>query len=186
MPATRNTVVKRAARGAKTASRRKTPGAPAGEISRLVEKLSAEDVKLSLPLLNAAVSGVILGFNPDDAQMRRLAAKSWKRLKPLLSRHLTSEDESVIPWAETQREFPRAKVEKFKKRHEELRSFVQTINSVDFETGERADVSRAGKALCRLAVRLDDLIEGEERELFPMLRRFLMAQGQPMEESSGC
>ncbi len=186
MRAARSNVVKRAPRGAKTASRRKTPGAPPGEIKRLVEKLSMEDLKLSLPLLNAAVSGVILGFNPEDAQMRRLAARSWKRIKPLLSRHLMSEDENVIPWAETQREFSRAKVEKFKKRHEELRSLVQTINSVDFEAGERADVSRAGKALCRLAVRLDDLIEGEERELFPMLRRFVMVKEQPVEESSGC
>ncbi len=186
MPATRSNAVKRAARGAKTASRQKSPGTPVDEIKRMVEKLSGEDLKLRLPLLNAAVSGVVLGFNPEDVQMRRLAAKSWKRIKPLLARHLMSEDENVIPWAETQREFPRAKVEKFKKRHEELRSLVQTINSIDFEAGERAEVARAGKALCRLAVRLDDLIEGEGRELFPILRRFLTVQKEPLEETSGC
>lgn len=187
MRATRSNIVKkRPAHAARTASRQRSSCAPPGEIKRLVEKLSVEDLKLSLPLLNAAVSGVILGFNPEDAQMRRLAARSWKRIKPLLSRHLMSEDENVIPWAQTRREFSRAKVEKFKKRHEELRSLVRTINTVDFEAGERTDVSRAGKALCRLAVRLDDLIEGEERELFPMLRRFLTVQEQPLEESSGC
>jgi hemerythrin-like domain-containing protein len=186
MPTTRTHDVKGAARGIKTSPRQGEPGAPVEDIKRLVEKLSGEDLKLSLPLLNAAVSGVILGFNPEDAEMRRLAAKSWKRIKPLLSRHLLSEDENVLPWVETQREFPRAKVDKYKKRHEELRSLVQTINSVGFENGERAEVARAGKALCQLAVRLDDLIEGEERELFPLLRRFLTLREEPIEESSGC
>ncbi len=180
MPATRSDAVKHAL-GRKDALQRKNPGAPE-DIRRLVEQLSGEDLKLSLPLLDAAVSGVILGFSPDDPEMRGLAAKSWEYLKPLLSHHLLSEDESVLSWAQTQREFPREKVEKFKKRHEELRALAQAINSADFKSGGDAEVARAGKALCRLAVRLDDLIEGEERELFPMLRRFLTAHPERASE----
>ena len=180
MPATRSDAVKHAL-GRKDALQRKNPGAPE-DIRRLVEQLSGEDLKLSLPLLDAAVSGVILGFSPDDPEMRGLAAKSWEYLKPLLSHHLLSEDESVLSWARAHREFPREKVEKFKKRHEELRALAQAINSADFKSGGDAEVARAGKALCRLAVRLDDLIEGEERELFPMLRRFLTAHPERASE----
>ena len=94
MPATRSDAVKHAL-GRKDALQRKNPGAPEA-IRRLVEQLSGEDLKLILPLLDAAVSGVILGFSPDDPEMRGLAAKSWEYLKPLLSHHLLSEDESVL------------------------------------------------------------------------------------------
>lgn len=185
MPTTRSHPVKCAVRGNKTARRQKIPGAPA-EIGRMIERLSGEDLKLSMPLLDAAVSGVVLGFNPDDAPMRRLAAKSWKRIRSLLSRHLLSEDQAIFPWTDAQREFPRAKLDKFKRRHEELRSLVQMIDSIDFETGAGAEVAKAGKALCRLAVRLDDLIEGEERELLPVLRRFMTGSEEVREHAPGC
>lgn len=151
------------------------------EMMLLLEKLSAEDLKLSLPLLDAAVSGVILGFSPDDVEMRLLAEKSWKRIRPLLSRHLLSEDRSVLPWAEAHNEFPRAKVEKFRKRNEELHSLSHAVNAVAFASADDASVARAGKALCQLAVKLDDMIDGEERELFPVLRRFLMAGAKQTE-----
>jgi hypothetical protein len=36
-------------------------------------------------------------------------------------------------------------------------------------------VAVAGKALCVLAVKLDDLIDSEEMRLFPALRRMLFA-----------
>ena len=48
-----------------------------------------------------------------------------------------------------------------------------------FITGSNEEVAKAGTALTAFAVCLDDLIDGEERDLFPMIQRSLF------EESSG-
>ena len=53
-----------------------------------------------MPLLDAAVAGVILGFRPSDREMRTQAQRCWEILKPRLNQHLLSEDETVLPWAE--------------------------------------------------------------------------------------
>ena len=43
------------------------------KIRNLTEKLSREEYGLGLPLLDAAVAGVILGFKPSDREMRAQA-----------------------------------------------------------------------------------------------------------------
>src|SRR5579864_9221201 len=70
------------------------------KIRNLTEELSREEYGLGLPLLDAAVSGVILGFKPSDREMREQAQRCWEIPKPQLNQHLLSEDEIVLPWAE--------------------------------------------------------------------------------------
>jgi len=169
----------------------KTKGRTATEapvkIKRMVKALTLEDVKLGLPLLDAAVSGAVIGFNPKDTEMRAQAAKAWNTIRPLLSQHLLAEEGTVLPWAEEHGDLPHSLVERMMKRHQELRSLTRLIGATHFRTASDHQVMKAGKALCVLAVRLDDLIDGEERRLLPTLRRYVFA---PMEggaqESAGC
>ena len=70
------------------------------KIRNLTEELSREEYGLGLPLLDAAVAGVILGFKPSDREMRVQAQRCWEVLKPQLNQHLLSEDETVLPGAE--------------------------------------------------------------------------------------
>ena len=70
------------------------------KIRNLTEELSREEYGPGLPLLDAAVAGVILGFKPSDREMREQAQRCWEILKAQLNQHLLSEDETVLPWAE--------------------------------------------------------------------------------------
>jgi hypothetical protein len=51
-------------------------------IRNLTEELSREDFSLGIPLLNAAVASVILGFKPSDREMRTQALRCWEILSP--------------------------------------------------------------------------------------------------------
>ena len=62
-----------------------------------------------------------------------------------------------------------------KKRYFELRALARTVDSVSFEDGSDAEISNAGKALCQLAVKLDDLMEGTERRLVNKLRHYVFS-----------
>lgn len=148
------------------------------QVSRAVADLSTEHERLDAPLLDAAVAGVVLSFNPQNAEMRALAAASWKRIRATLSHHLLSEKVTILPLTEGKRLVTRSVLERMRKRHAELRRLARTVDSVSFETGPREEVAVAGKALCDLAVKLDDVIEGEERGLLPKLRRYVFAGRQ--------
>ena len=52
---------------------------------------------------------------------------------------------------------------------------IGKLVGVSFEDDPDKVVSVAGKALCALAVKLDDLIDSEEMRLLPTLRRILFA-----------
>src|SRR5260221_10005263 len=82
-----------ATRAGKRADKRK--------IRNITEELSRQDYSLGLPLLDAAVAGVILGFRPADRAMRTQAHRCWETLRPQLNQHLLSEDETVLPWMKT-------------------------------------------------------------------------------------
>jgi hypothetical protein len=155
------------ARNAKRAGTRK--------IRNLTEELSREDYQLGMPLLDAAVAGVILGFRPADREMRAQAHRCWDALKPRLNQHLLSEDETVLPWAKESGGLSPAILERIGKSHDELRALVGKLVGVSFEDDPDSVVSAAGKALCALAVKLDDLIDSEEMRLLPALRRMLFA-----------
>ncbi len=145
------------------------------KIKKLTEKLSREEYSLGLPLLDAAVAGAVLGFKPGDREMRAQAQRSWDILKPQLNQHLLSEDETVLPWAEIAGGLPPAVMERIKQSHLELRSLASKLNGMSFPEGSDKVVAVAGKALCVLAVKLDDLIDSEEMRLLPALRKMLFA-----------
>ena len=145
------------------------------KIRNLTEELSREEYQLEMPLLDAAVAGVILGFKPSDREMRAQAQRCWETLKPQLNQHLLSEDETVLPWAEVEGALSPEVMNRIKKSHLEMRSLISKLNGVSFEEDPDKVVAVAGKALCMLAVKLDDLIDSEEMRLLPALRRMLFA-----------
>lgn len=148
------------------------------EVRRVVNEMSGEHQRFDAPLLDAAVAGVVLSFNPQNAEMRTLAAASWERIRAMLSHHLLSEKVTILPLTENNRLVSRSMLERMRKRHAELRRLARTVDSVAFEIGRREEVAAAGKALCDLAVKLDDAIEGDERGLLPKLRRYIFATPQ--------
>ena len=111
-----------------------------------------------MPLLDAAVAGVILGFKPSDREMRTQAQRCWEILQPQLNQHLLSEDETVLPWAEGAGGISAAVIDRIKKSHREMHSLIAKLMGVSFEEDPDKVVSLAGKALvraCGQARRLD-------------------------------
>lgn len=147
------------------------PGAKA--MKALLEELRIEDAGMENWLVDAASAGLALTSHPSDRGRRATAALAWKTMSPILSHHLTSEDETVLPWADLQRGASHALINRLKEQHQKLRALVKVINGVAFEHDPDGRVATAGKALCDFAVCLDDVIAGEQRDLFPMLRRIL-------------
>ncbi len=145
------------------------------KIKNLTEELSREEYRLAMPLLDAAVAGAILGFKPSDREMRAQAQRCWEILKPQLNQHLLSEDETVLPWAEGAGGLPPEVINRIKQSHREMRALIGKLTGVSFEKDPAKIVATAGKALCVLAVKLDDLIDSEELRLLPALRKMLFA-----------
>jgi hypothetical protein len=86
-----------------------------------------------------------------------------------------SQDETVLPWAEIAGGLAPEVIERIKQSHLEMRSLIAKLNGVSFEKDADKVVAVAGKALCVLAVKLDDLIDSEEMRLLPALRRMMFA-----------
>jgi hypothetical protein len=158
-----------------TVRKQSTPRADSRKIRNITEELSREEHGLGIPLLDAAVAGVILGFKPSDREMRAQAQQCWETLKPRLNQHLLSEDETVLPWAEDAGGISVEAMDRIRKSHLEMRSLIGKLTGVSFESDPDKVVSVAGKALCVLAVKLDDLIDSEEMRLLPALRKMLFA-----------
>ena len=57
-----------------------------------------------------------------------------------------------------------------------LCDLAKTVDAASFITGSDEEVTRAGTALTAFAVCLDDVIDGEERDLFPMIQRSLFEE----------
>jgi hypothetical protein len=158
-----------------TVRKQSAPRAGTRKIRNLTEELSREEHDLGIPLLDAAVAGVILGFKPSDREMRAQAQRCWEGLKPRLNQHLLSEDETVLPWAEGAGGISAEVMDRIKQSHREMRSLIGKLVGVSFEEDPDKVVAAAGKALCVLAVKLDDLIDSEEMRLLPALRRMMFA-----------
>jgi hypothetical protein len=160
------------------------------KIRKLTEELSREEYGLGLPLLDTAVAGVILGFKPSDREMRVQAQRCWEVLKPQLNQHLLSEDETVLPWAEGAGGLTPQVMNRIKNSHREMRALITKLVGVSFEEDPDKEVAAAGKALCVLAVKLDDLIDSEEcaccqRSDGCCSRRFGLAPGCSRAAASG-
>lgn len=148
-------------------------------LKSLLTELTGEDLRLGLALVDAATVAVTLAFDPANHELRREAAKVWAEIRSIVSHHLTSEDKLVLPWAARQPNVPRSMIERARRQHRELRGLAEVLASVSFEYDSDDAVATAAKALYRFAARLDDLVAGEELDLFPMLRHTLFAPAAP-------
>jgi hypothetical protein len=154
----------------------KTAADAAMEIQSVARRFLAEDERLKLPLLDAAVAGIVLAFKPDHREMRRQAARAWGELETLLWEHIAREEDKLVPWAENLPKFPREVLEGIERRSADIRILAHKIGTVDFEKDQDEAVGDAGAALSLLAVKLDDLIESEERKLMPKVQRAIATE----------
>jgi hemerythrin-like domain-containing protein len=136
-------------------------------------KLADEDVKLRQPILEAAWVAARLALDPGNRELRQRAATAWARVDSIIISHLGKEERAVFPWAESLAEFPRHLVDRARKKHEQIMALHDLIATHSFEKGRDTEVAAEGRNLSVYANTLDDLIAGEERELFPVMRRVL-------------
>jgi Hemerythrin HHE cation binding domain len=141
-------------------------------------KLAEEDIRLRRPILEAASAGARLSFDPGDRELREKAAKAWARIDSLIASHLSKEEHTLLPWAEALAEFPRELVDRARKKHEQIMALRDIIATHSFEQGSNDVVAAEACNLCVYATTLDDLIAGEERSLFPVMRRVLFRHPQ--------
>jgi type VI protein secretion system component VasK len=137
--------------------------------------LEAEDSQMRTHLLDAAVAGAILARDPADRALRHEAAAAWQSLAETLSRHVAAEEEVTSPRAGLRQEFRSPVIKGVRERLARLRKLATAVASVDFDQAADAEVRRGARPLCAIAVDLDDLIDSDERQLFPFLQRSLFA-----------
>jgi hypothetical protein len=145
----------------------------ATRVETALKRLASEDSRLGERLLNAAVAGAVVARQPADTILRAEAAEAWNSIKPVIEHHLTSEEDIVLPWATSREDFPPDLILRAREQHRRLCDLGRIVDTVSFITGSDEDVTKAGTALTAFAVCLDDLIDGEERDLFPMIQRCL-------------
>jgi hypothetical protein len=145
--------------------------------NRSANRLTQADFSRDARLLDASIAGVVLGINPRDEEMRHKAEHAWGTIRGLLADHLFA-DESAAPWNSDTSVGSATSGEILKKRYSEIRGLARTVASVSFADGSDLEVSSAGTALCRLAVKLDDLMEDTERRLVNKLRQYVFSSGE--------
>jgi iron-sulfur cluster repair protein YtfE (RIC family) len=148
------------------------------QIEAALARLSSEDSKLGEGLLNAAVAGAVVARQPADAILRAEAAEAWNSIKSVILHHLESEEEIVLPWMKSRENFPSDLILRACEQHRRLRELARIVDAASFITGTNEEVTKAGTALTAFAVCLDDLIDGEERDLFPMIKRCLFSSSR--------
>lgn len=148
-------------------------------LKSLLKEMAGEDLSLRMPIIEAAVTGSELSFQPSNPELRTRAAKAWATIQSIMAHHLASEDMLILPWAQAQSVLPAGLIEKTRKEHQELVGAGGSLARVSFEHGSDEEVARAGKVLCVFAALLDDVVAGEQGSLFPMLRRALFATSGP-------
>jgi hypothetical protein len=148
----------------------------AAQVEAVLARLSNEDTKLGERLVNAAVAGAVVARQPGDILLRAEAAEAWNSIRPVIANHLTCQKDIVLPWAESRKNFPPDLILRAREQRTRLCGLVKTIDAVSFITGTNEEVAQAGTALTAFAVCLDDLIDCEERDLFPMIQRSLFGE----------
>ena len=150
--------------------------AAAANVEDALARLSKEDSKLGERMLNAAVAGAVVARQPADTILRAEAAEAWSSIKPVIARHLTCEEDIVLPWAKSCKDFPPDLILRACEQRQRLCNLGRVVDAVSFITGSDEEVAKAGTALTAFAVCLDDLIDCEERDLFPMIQRALFGE----------
>lgn len=143
------------------------------QIKSALAKLADEDAKLREPLFEAATAAARLALSPGDLALRKDAAKTWARLNSIMVKHLGKEELSLLPWADSLGDYPHQMVERAREKHDQVMSLRATIAARSFEKGSDEEIAALARNLCVFATTLDDLIVGEQRELFPLMRRAL-------------
>lgn len=151
-------------------------GTAQARVEEVLASLSSEDSELSKRLLDAAVAGAVVARQPADANLRAEATQAWNSIRPLIVNHLASQQEIILPWARMRPDFPLDLILRAHEQHLRLRHLAETVDAVSFLAGSDEEVVKAGAALTAFAVCLDDLIDGESRDLFPMIQRSLRGE----------
>ncbi|MGH7925502.1 MAG: hemerythrin domain-containing protein [Candidatus Binatus sp.] len=146
------------------------------QLEAALARLSLEDSKLGEHLLKAAVAGAVVARQPADTILRAEAAEAWNAIKTVIAHHLASQEEIVLPWMKSHENFPPDLIMRACEQHRRLRELARTVDAASFITGSNEEVAKVGTALTAFAVCLDDLIDGEERDLFPMIQRSLFEE----------
>jgi iron-sulfur cluster repair protein YtfE (RIC family) len=146
------------------------------QVEAALARLTNEDTKLAERLINAAVAGAVVARQPADIILRAEAAEAWNSIKAVIASHLSSEEDVVLPWMKSRQNFPPDLILRTCEQHTRLRELARTVDAASFITGSNEEVTKAGTALTAFAVCLDDLIDGEERDLFPMIQRSLFGE----------
>jgi hypothetical protein len=150
-------------------------GTARSRVEDALARLSGEDSELSKHLLDAAVAGAVLARQPSDTVLRAEAAEAWNSIRPVIVNHLARQEEIILPWAKMRADFPFDLILRAHEQHLRLRHLAETVDAASFIAGRDEEVVKAGTALTAFAVCLDDLIDGEARDLFPMIQRSLLA-----------
>ena len=143
-----------------------------------INRLERPDFRRDARLLNASVAGVVLTANPADKEMREKAAVAWETINLMLAPQVLSDDIGFLPWTGDDSISSKTMAELLKKRYCEIRSLARAASATSFESGADEDVATAGKALCRLAVKLDELLEITERRMTLKLREYVFSSDE--------
>jgi hypothetical protein len=151
-------------------------GTAQSRVEDALARLSGEDTELNKHLLDAAVAGAVVARQPSDAILRAEAAEAWNSIRPVILNHLARQEEIILPWAKMRADFPFDLIQRAHEQHLRLRHLAETVDAASFISDPDEEVVKAGTALTAFAVCLDDLIDGEARDLFPMIQRSLQAK----------
>jgi len=149
-------------------------GTAQSRVEDALARLNSEDSELSKHLLDAAVAGAVVARQPSDTILRAEAAEAWNSIKPVIVNHLARQEEIILPWAKMRADFPFDLILRAHEQHLRLRHLAETVDAASFIAATDEEVVKAGTALTAFAVCLDDLIDGEARDLFPMIQRSLL------------
>jgi response regulator of citrate/malate metabolism len=142
-------------------------------IRRLWLELNREDSRLRSRLLDAALAGLRLERNPESRELRQDAAQLWATTEPILSHHLNTEDNELLPWLKQHGSLSPEAGRKVRAYHDRLRTLIGAMANAGADRLTEPQAREVGRALSGIAVSLDDAIDDEERRLFPTIRKAL-------------
>ena len=116
--------------------------ASAARVEAVLARLSREDSKLGDRMLNAAVAGAVVARQPADTILRAEAAEAWNSIKTVIEHHLNSEEDVVLPWAESLENFPPDLILRAREQRTRLCCLARTVDATSFITGSNEEVRK--------------------------------------------
>jgi hypothetical protein len=146
---------------------------PNAGMRHLFEELNRKDSALRPHLLDAALAGLRLTRTPTSRALRCDAAEVWSVIEPVIHSHLQAGDGVTLSWIDRHARLSPQVLHRVRRCHWKLRKLTSAIERARFESVSDAQAIQAGRALCGLAVCLDDAIDVEERKIFPAIHQAL-------------